>query len=283
MQWRKPGTNFGRREKLRIIWHTGMWLQSAVRDRKKKRAEEMGQAVIVTGMVLTAMPVGDYDRRITILTKERGRISAFARGARRPQSQLLAAANPFTFGEFELYEGKSSYTITKASVKNYFRELAADLDAASMGFYFLEFAEYYCQENNDEREMLKLLYQSMRALASGKFDRALVRAVFELRAIAIGGEGPAVFSCMGCGKKEKLIALSVKRGGMFCEDCGKEASARRILDSTRYAMQFIIATPVERLYTFSLSAEVLLELTDILREYMLCYVRHEFKSLHIFS
>lgn len=110
----------------------------------------MSQSVIVMGMVLTAMPVNDYDKRITILTKERGKITAFARGARRPSSQLLAATNPFAFGEFEVFEGRNSYNVTKANIQNYFRELVLDLDAASLAFYFAEFAEYYCQENNDE-------------------------------------------------------------------------------------------------------------------------------------
>ena len=230
------------------------------------------------GMVLTAMPISEYDKRITILTREQGKLSAFARGARRPGSQLLAATNPFAFGEFELFEGRSSYTLTKASIRNYFRELVTELDAASLGFYFVEFAEYFCQENNDEREMLKLLYQSMRALENSKLDKRLVRAVYELRAIAINGEGPNVFSCMKCRSKENLSIFSVPKGGIFCGDCGKSVCGRPILDSTRYTMQYIISSTVEKLYSFSVSDEVLKELTEIMEEYLRHYVHHTFNS-----
>lgn len=166
----------------------------------------MSQSVIVMGMVLTAMPVNDYDKRITILTKERGKITAFARGSRRPSSQLLAATNPFAFGEFEVFEGRNSYNVTKANIQNYFRELVLDLDAASLAFYFAEFAEYYCQENNDEREMLKLLYQSFRALENSRYSKELVRAVFELKAITING----VMTAGVC-----LYALSCERRPVF--------------------------------------------------------------------
>lgn len=68
---------------------------------------------------------------------------------------------------------------------------------------------------------------------------------------------------------------------MFCSRCEADVPGRRISDSARYAMQFIISTPVERLYTFSLSEQVLHELTVLVKEYMSCYLHHEFKSLSV--
>lgn len=237
--------------------------------------------MIVTGMVLNTMPISEYDKRITILTKERGKINAFARGARRPNSQLLAATNPFCFGEFELFEGKSSYNVSKASIHNYFRELTLDVDAAYMGFYFLEFADYCCQENNDEKEMLKLLYQSLRALVSPVLENRLVRVIFELKAMAINGEAPGMFSCMHCHSTEENYYFSVQRGGVFCPKCKSGQNARQIHESTRYAMQFVISTSVEKLFTFQLSEEVLKEFEKIMKDYLHVYIKHSFKSLQI--
>ena len=242
----------------------------------------MGANLIVTGLVLSAMPMGEYDKRITLLTKERGKITAFARGARRPNSQLLAATNPFSFGEFELFEGRSTYTVAKATISNYFRDLAYDPEAAYYGFYFLEFADYYCQENNDEKEMLKLLYQTLRALESERYDNRLVRAVFELKALAVNGEAPNVFGCLSCGKKELLYYFSVRKGGILCAECkGVAEDAWRLTDSTVYTIQYVIASDIGKLYSFAVSEQVLEELQKLLAQYMHLYVNHTFKSLKI--
>lgn len=241
----------------------------------------MGQTILLNGMVLSAMPIGDYDKRLVVLTRERGKITVFARGARRPNSSLLAATNPFAFGEFELFEGKTAYNACKISIKNYFRELTEDIEMAYYGFYFLELADYYAVENVEAKDMCNLLYTSLRALTKPVFDNRLVRRIYELRMLVLGGEYPQLFSCVSCGAKEHLNTFHVRRGGMLCSACGALFGGIPVDASTLYTMQFIVSSPLEHLYSFQVKDEVRDCLEHILNAYMDRYIDKKFHSLEL--
>ncbi|MEG0806116.1 MAG: DNA repair protein RecO [Lachnospiraceae bacterium] len=241
----------------------------------------MREKLTVTGMVILAAPMGDFDKRVVILTKERGKITAFARGARRQNSTLLAAANPFTFGEFEVYEGRGAYNLSKATVKQYFRELANQPQTACYGFYFLELVNYYARENNDEIELLKLLYQSVKALLVDTLDNALIRVIFELKIMVVNGEYPNVFSCKKCNSKDNLAYFKASEGGVFCSACGSKIGGIHMETSTVYALQYIVSSSIEKLYTFQVSETVLKELIAIMKAFMSRYIDRSFVTLAI--
>lgn len=211
----------------------------------------MQEYVRLTGMVLKTVPIGEYDRRVVILTKERGKISAFAKGARKPNSRLVAAASPFSFGEFKLYEGRTSYNIVEAEISNYFEGLREDFEGACYGMYFLEMMDYYTRENNDEKQMLKLLYQSLRALQHPGLKRELVRCIFELKAIVLNGEFPGLLR------------------------------HQTYLESTVYAVNYIVTSSVEKLYTFTVTDEVLVQMMEIAENFRRRFIDREIKSLRM--
>ena len=211
----------------------------------------MNADIEVTGLVLTSVPAGEYDRRVEILTKERGRISGFARGARRPGSPVMAAASPFVFGTFKIRQGKSAYQIFEARVDNYFEKLRSDITSACYGSYFMEVLQYITRENNDEPALLMLAYQSLRALESEAFDNRLVRAVFEIKAVMLEGEYPGP-----------------RRGEKY-------------LDASLYALDFLYRTPPAKVYTFSVKPEVLAELETYANWLRRRTWDHKFSSLEI--
>ena len=213
----------------------------------------MQELVNVTAIVLSSGPIGEYDRRVVLLTKERGKITSFAKGARKQTSKLMAATNLFAFGEFKLYPGRNSYTMTDARIHYYFEELRIDFEGAYYGMFFLEVCDYYTRENNDEKEFLKLLYQSLKALLVKSLNRKLVQCVFEIKAMVINGEFPGI------------------------------PQNRKWQESTEYAISYIMASSIEKLYTFTVSDIVLEELIWIAENYRFRYIDREFKSLEMLS
>lgn len=210
----------------------------------------MRDIIKLTGMVLKSTASGDTDKRLVVLTRERGTIVAFARGARRPGSMLMAPCRPFSFGLFSVIEGREAYSLQSAEISNYFDEISSDMEAACYGSYFLEVADYYSRENLDETALLMLLYQSLRALMRQTIPRALVRRIFELKAMVISGEYT-------------------------------EQPPRKVSDSANYTWEYVIASPIEKLYTFTVSEQVLAEFQQCVEINKSRYIDKTFHSLEI--
>ncbi len=239
-------------------------------------------------MVLSAMPVGENDRRVVLLTKERGKISAFARGARKVNSPLLAKCQPFVAGEFTVYPGRDSYTVVQAEILEYFQEIRTDLEAVCYGCYFCEFAGYFARENLEAGDLLNFLYLTLRMLVKKRFSYPFLRRVFEIKVLALEGEGPWVFDCVSCHEKEGISWFFHSRGGLLCDRCiqksGKNlrgTDAVRVEEGVRYTLSYILASPLASVYSFHLADAAAEKFSLFVKDYVDRNVVHEFKSLQM--
>ncbi len=143
-----------------------------------------------------------------------------------------------------MYEGRTSYTLVSASVSNYFQELRTDVEGAYYGFYFMDLAGYYAREANDETEMLKLLYQTLRALTNVHIPNELIRCIYELKTITVNGEGPQVMECIMCGDREREKVFQYTEGW-----CDMHAVCRTYFRWNPAASVDIIYIAVHRMFS----------------------------------
>ena len=210
----------------------------------------MTEEIELHGVVLCSQPVRDYDKRITLLTNELGKVTVWAAGAKKPGSPLMAATRNFVFGIFTLTRGKSGYNLRAVRVSQYFEEIAFDLEKACYGSYFLELLDYLSQENLPAEEPVNLLYLALRALQNPNLDNLLVRRVMELRILLENGE--------------------------YTEEPPLPASP-----ACSFAWKYVLDTPVMKLFTFTLKQEVLAEFSANVDVLLREAVPHSFKSLAI--
>ena len=218
----------------------------------------VSERILLRGAVLISAPSGEYDRRVVLLTADRGRITAFARGARRQNSPLLAATRPYVFGSFELFEGRSAYTLVGAVPDRFFEGIAADVEAACYAAYLAELAVYASRENQPAADILNLLYVSLRALEKPSLPNELVRRVYELRMLRAMGE-----------YYDTLPQKAVQNA----PETVREAAA--------YAYDHALFAPLEKLYTFVVIPEVMAVLGRAADLQMKEFVDRRFHSLEI--
>ena len=244
----------------------------------------MSDVITVQGVVLSAMSVGEYDRRLVILTRERGKISAFAKGARRQNSPLVAASGPFVFGSFTLYEGRSSYTVQSAEILYHFAELAFLQPEVYYGYYFLEAADYFGKEGIDGTDTMNLLYVTVKALLGRRMEARLVKALFELRLLTIQGLMPQVFACAVSGRSfgdEEDAFFSLRHHGLIGREQKAAGDSFRVSHGTVRLLQLAVSVPLQKLYQIRAEEEYISEICPVASAYFQSNTDKVFRSLKI--
>lgn len=169
-------------------------------------------------IVLRTHKLGEADRIITLLTRERGKVRAVAKGVRRTKSKFGARLEPFSRVDLLIFEGKSLDIITQAeSLNAYGQDLALDYSLWTAGQTMLETADRLTPEDAISAEsQYLLLVGALRTLVSGEHAANLVLDAFLLRALSMAGYSPTLNACVICGVAGTQPFFHVATGGALC-------------------------------------------------------------------
>ena len=176
----------------------------------------------INGIILAESNMGDYDKMLTMLTPNFGKISCSAKGARKPNSSLLAGTQMFCFGEYLMYKGTSTYHINSCETIEMFYKIRTDLDKLKYAIHVDKIIMDVTEENENCYNILQLLLNTLYTISETEKDLDLTISIFKLRLLCILGFSPRIVSCVNCKTKEDLTYFSIKDNGFKCSTCGKQ-------------------------------------------------------------
>jgi len=150
----------------------------------------MYEPLWVRGIVLSVSQLGEYDKRMVVLTEQLGKITIFANGARRQNNRFTAVAQSFTMGRFQLRPGNQAYTLTGAEIERPFLELSGDMEGYTSAAYCCELTDYFTREGVGGSDELNLLYVTFLSLLEERLPFSVIRSAFALKLLHIEGEAP---------------------------------------------------------------------------------------------
>lgn len=177
-------------------------------------------------IVLGTVDYRDSDRVVTLLTRERGKVAAFAAGARRSKRRFAGALEPFTVLSVSLSERRGDLLFLDAcTVVEAHAGLRADLARLGHAGHAVELCRELCREREQQEPLYDALRAYLAALAGREAEPAALLA-FELAALEHVGLAPRFADCTICGVVVEGAALfDPPHGGVVCRGCSGLAYA----------------------------------------------------------
>jgi DNA repair protein RecO (recombination protein O) len=210
-------------------------------------------------IVLKRTDFGEADRLLTLFSKDLGKISAIAKGARKPQSRKT--------GHVEMIDPHAP--------------LREDLIRVSHASYAVELLNRFTVEEDPHPQIYDLLDDTL-SRYSETDELNLVTRYYELRLLSLTGFQPRLYHCVTCGEEiqEQDQFFSSDLGGILCPDC-RHADPRAVAVSATAVkvMRYLQTRHWDAVKHLHLRKETQDELEQTMHRYILHMLERELKSV----
>lgn len=242
----------------------------------------MAVQVVTQGVVLREVSYQEADKILTVLTKDLGKVTVRARGCRRRNNRLTAAAQLLVYADLTLTQRGDRWELTDADTRTHFWAVRQDLEKLALASYFAEVSERVCPEGEEADVLLSLLLNSFYALNSLEKPQALVKAVFELRLLSFLGMAPLLEGCPVCGVAEpKQAFLHLREGVLCCAACRRtwRGTSVPLSPAALTAARYILTANPKKLFSFALDAGSLAQLSHASEAFLITQLDRGFQTL----
>lgn len=152
-----------------------------------------GQSFTTTGIILTRTNFGEADRIISFITKDKGKLTAIAKGVRKTKSKLAGGLELLSISHLTILKGKGEVdTIMSTRLLQHFGNIVKDLERTEATYEFIKQIDKNT-EQSAEGDYFNLLKAAMRGLDE-QLEPKLVKLWFGIQLLNLTGHAPNLHS-----------------------------------------------------------------------------------------
>jgi DNA repair protein RecO (recombination protein O) len=180
------------------------------------------QETTTPAIVIRARVFGDADKIVTFVTRDLGKVSGIAKGAKHSKRRFVNVLEPFTHVSLRVRQRANSDLafIDGCELLDAFHSFARDLRKFAFASYVLELTDRMVRGREAGPETYELVRDALGMLDRTVADVGLLRA-FELHLLRVTGYEPALDRCRRCGSVAAAEGMYAQpaRGGILCGRC----------------------------------------------------------------
>ena len=175
-------------------------------------------------LVLKVFPWSETSCIANVYTRDFGKLSVLAKGARRPKSPFEAALDLLSICRvvFIPKSGDALDLLTEAKLVRRFRAGAADLLRLYSGYYVAELLDRLTDKGDEQPELFELAESTLLALANPELELRAIVLRLELQMLRMVGHLPSWRMCAQCGDDVPIdgnATFGLLASGVLCERC----------------------------------------------------------------
>ena len=223
----------------------------------------------VNALVVKESSSGEYDKVLTVITEQYGKLYVVGKGVKSVRSKHIASTQVFSYSAMNLRKKGSYYYITDSDLIENYYDIRGDMLKLALASFVCDVSCEIAKQGVEERDLLRLTLNTLYAIAKGIRPLEIIRAAFELRVASDSGFMPDLTSCRSCGEEmPHMSCIDIMDGTIICDECRKNAFSTIVKDSfyetgtprpisivslaVLETMRYIVSSRIERFLAFSI-------------------------------
>ena len=231
-------------------------------------------------IILRCRDLRESDQLLTIFSEKEGKITAVAKGVKKPKSSLRGCVQPFCHSLLHFKRGREMDLITQGKIIDFFGNSREDINRTLYSMYIMELLDKSLLERSPQPRLYAMLVEVLESLNDLGLNLMLLR-YFESSLMVNMGYKPVLDRCVLCDRTDlSNYNFCLNEGGLLCASCAEQSQAQSLIalgGETVALLRLLGSTSTQAVQRVKASPAAMQQLEYFLERYLEYYLERRFK------